>query len=247
MKEYTKTLKKIIDEELDEIKFNINKENFLENLKLAVEEKDYDGFNVLTKYFITYSLNDTNHKDGKYSSEIRQYYYDMIMNEKYDYIKDWTDHEYGEVANSIILERMEEIFKKPELMILSKENKESLKESFLIIFLEYGYTTLIGMLKDEFEYFTSIKHKIEMYVYYSLFSLELMIDALVSIKGKGRDYIPNRKYSDEMFEYANNLYWDAEKRLKQDEVILNTLKKYNISLDKYDSFRVRWGVYNRKK
>ncbi|MBL1123416.1 MAG: hypothetical protein D8M26_11040 [Ignavibacteriae bacterium] len=247
MKEYIKSIKEILDEEKDEEGFEITKENFFENLKLCVKEKDYEGFDVLSKYFITYSLDDINPKEGKYNSEIRQYFYEMIMDEEYEFLKNWTDHEYVEVVNTIILDKMEQTFKDKRLEILSKEDRESLKESFLIPFIEFGPFTLDGILADKYEYFRSVKHKIDIYVYYSLSSLELMMDALMAVKGTGRDYIPNKKYTNEMFEFANELYKNDDKRLKQDEVIIETLKKFSIPIEKFDSFRVRWGVHNRTK
>lgn len=223
----------------------INK--FLPELKKCVKAKNVESFNILVNAFIDYGFDDIDSTKGIYNSDIRQYLYDLIMKEKYEFIADWTDRQYGEIANSIVLEKMEKVFSRnnTKLSMLTNEDLIELKESFLIQFIEFGVFTLDGILKDDW-YFKNIKERIETYVYYSEFSLELMVDAISRIKLENRDYLPNRKYTDEMFAYSDALYNDMTKRLKQEEVIIETLKKYEISIDKLDSYKVRWGIYRRR-
>lgn len=247
MNNYTKELLKALEEDnaSNGIEKLINK--FLLELKKCVKARDVESFNILVNAFLDYGFNDIEPSKGKYNSNIRQYLYDLIMDEKYEFIKDWTDKQYGEIANSIILEKMAIVFSRDhsKLSMLTDEDLKELQESYLTQFLEFCGFTLDGILKDDW-YFRNIKHRIEIYVYYSVFSLELMLDAISRIKLDNRDYLPNRKYTDEMFAYSDALYNDMTKRLKQEEVIIETLKKYEISIDKLDSYKVRWGIYRRK-
>jgi len=247
MSEYARQIKKLIDEEILESEFEVTKEEFFTNLKKSVEEKDYEAFDTLIYYFMNYGFDHKELKEQKYSRKITQYLYEMILNEKYDFMKAWKALEFITIVNPIILERIETTFNDARLGILTEEDKAQLKESFLITTNEFNIFTLNGMLLDEYESYSSLKDKIENFIYYSLFSLELMVDALVNLKGTGRDYLPNRKYTEEMFDYAATLYNDTNKRLKQDEVILDTLKKYNLPIEKIESFKVRWGIHKKNK
>lgn len=246
MYSYSDKLIKAIDDENNEEVQKLS-EKFLPELKNCVETGDVESFNRLVNILIDYGINDIDAKNGIYNSEVRQYLYDLIMAEKYEFIKDWTDKQYGEIANSIILEKMVKVFgrENTRLSMLSDDDLRELQESFLIQFAEFCVFTLDGILKDDW-YFKNIKERIETYVYYSEFSLELMLDAISRIKLANRDYLPNRKYTAEMFEYTNKLYNDSTMRLKQEEVVIETLKKYEIPIDKLDSYKVQWGIYRRK-
>jgi len=246
MYSYSDKLIRAIDEENNNDVQKL-REKFLDELKICVNQDDVKGFNRLVNILIDYGINDIDAKNGIYNSEVRQYLYDLIMAEKYEFIKDWTDKQYGEIANSIILEKMVKVFgrENTRLSMLSDDDLRELQESFLIQFTEFCVFTLDGILKDDW-YFKNIKERIETYVYYSEFSLELMLDAVSRIKLDNRDYLPNRKYTDEMFAYTDTLYNDRTKRLKQEEAIIETFKKYEIPIDKLDSFKVRWGIYRKK-
>ncbi len=247
MNDFAKKISKaLIKESIDEPEFSYFVDNFLPNLKKCVKEGDIESFNVLTKLFMDYSFNDFNPKEDIYNSDIRRFYYQLIDQERYEFMGSWTDQEFVEIVNPLIYEKMVFIFNNnPELNALSQKQKDGLKESFFITTLEFGYFNLIGMLKDDYERFDSIKEKIEAYIYYSLFGLELLVDGISKTKRITRNYLPNRIYTDEMFEYANNIYNDSSKHIKQDGAILETLKKFNIPINKFDSFRVRWGIYRR--
>lgn len=246
MNDYILKFTRAIETELDDESYHKLIAGFLPKLKKFVEAGDVESFIILVNYYLEYSFGDIDSTKGIYNSDIRQYLYDMIMTEKYDFMKEWTDRHYGEIANSIVLEKMTKVFSRenPKLSMLTEDDLKELQESFLIQFLEFSGFTLEGILKDDW-YFTNVKHRIETYVYYSEFSLELMVDAVSRIKLNNRDYLPNRKYTDEMFAYTDVLYTDRTKRLKQEEAIIETFKKYEIPIDKLDSFKVRWGIYRR--
>jgi len=245
MYSYSDKLIRAIDDENNEEVQKL-REKFLDELKICVNQDDVEGFNRLVDILIDYGIKDINSVNGIYNSEIRQFIYDLIIGERAKFFESWTDKQYGEIVNSIILEKMGKFFSKENtiLNMLTDQDRSELLESFLISFLEFSPFTLQGIIADDW-YFRSIKHRVETYVFYSLSSLELMLDTLSRIKFESRDYLPNRKYTDEMFAYADELYNDMTKRLKQEEVIVDTLKKFEISIDKLDSFKVRWGIYRR--
>jgi len=247
MNDYIVKFAQAIESEIDDESYHKLIADFFPNLKKCVETGDVESFNILLNNYLDYSFNDIDGAKEIYNSEIRQYLYDLIMAERYEFFKDWTDRQYGEIANSIILEKMVKVFSKEneKLSMLTEDDRDELKESFLIQFAEFCSFTLEGILKDDW-YFRNIKHRIETYVYYSAFSLELMLDAVSRIKLDNRDYLPNRIYTYEMFAYTDALYNDKTKRLKQEEAIIETLNKYGIPIDKLDSYKVRWGIYRRK-
>lgn len=245
MNAYTKKLKQVLESDNQDDNYYKAINDFLPNLKMCVQKTDTENFNLLVNYFLDYGLNDIDPANGIYNSEIRQFLYDLIMNEKYEFIKDWDDRQYGEIANSIILEKMVQVFNDPKLNMMTKEDREELLDLFLNSFLMNCGFTLLGILSDEW-FFNNIKDRIVAYVHYSELSLELMFGALSKINIGTRDYLPNRKYTREMFEFSDNLYNDRIKRLGKDEVILATLEKFGFPFDKLDSYRVRWGVYKNR-
>lgn len=70
---------------------------------------------------------------------------------------------------------------------------------------------------------------------------ELMLSSFTNI----RKHIPNRIYSNEMFNYTNDL--TTKHRMTVKEAIEATLNKYNFPIDKYDSYRTRYFFHLRNK
>lgn len=216
---------------------------FLKNLKICVDEKELKGFDILTEWYMEYNIDNGITDDGLYTTEIKKFYYDLIQEEKYEFIKNWSDREFGEIANAIILDEMEKKIRTigDKLEEITKIDLKEFRDNIIGVFLE-NVLPVIGVWKDNF-YYNSIKERMEAYIEYSLFYLDYFEEILVKKESTYRKYLPNRIYTDEMFRFTDKLYY--EDGFKLYIAIEKTLEKFDKSIDKLESYRVRYDVYRK--
>jgi len=252
MNDYLKKLEEVCSRNtIIAVELNAITKDFLPNLKMVVDQNDFKSFDLLIHFFMknfNYSIDSIDSSDFHFDRFETSYYLynDIIIEEKYEFLKAWTEKEYMEVAGSIVLSEAIRIIEElQEYQKFMPINLEEYFKNYFLFYIDLGQYRLTAMLSNKDKRFSSIKETIESYVATELYDLRILADVIFNSKSISRDYLPNRIYTNEMFEYTNRLYNDPGKRLKQDEAILKTLDKFEIPVKKFDSYKVRWGVYRR--
>ena len=244
MNDYVKKIKLFIKGEekwkdLSDEEFLELKSLLLPNLKRCVLENNIDGFNILTDWFMGDLFENIDTLEHVYSNDICKYYYGLVQQERFEFMTEWGNREFGNISNLIIWEEinvtmnnMEEKFK-----LVSKKNIWDIKCAYMLLVFE-NYYQLFDKFDENLE--SNIKEKMNYYIFNSLLHIKLLESIITD--NSVRQYLPNRIYTLEMFQYTDSL---VDKGYSKKTTIEETLKKFKKPVEKFEPYRVQYGKYLR--